>query len=129
MERAADIPAYGADSGLPNVALTAARVRVISEWIDAKPSNQEMTPLEQLLFRTVVKAGEEVGEFQEALVAWRAQNPRKDEPGSFDQVVKEGLDSAATWLLGVEHMTGNKGLAVGMLIDHIAGISRRAGLE
>lgn len=126
-----DAPAYGADSGpMPNVALTAARVTAISQWIDATPNNRAMTRLEQLLFRTVVKGGEEVGEFNDALIAWRGQNPRKEHtPGPYEEVVKEALDVAATWLLGVEHLTGNNGVAVTMLIDHIAGIHQRAGLD
>jgi hypothetical protein len=97
----------------------------VSQWIDDEPANKAMTPLEQLLMRTVVKTGEEFGEACGAIIGVTGQNPRKGVTHTMDQFTKELLDKAATIVLGVEHITGNKGEALRMLADHIVSLEKR----
>lgn len=103
----------------------AAAAARISQWIDDEPANQAMTPMEQLLFRTVVKVGEELGETCAALIGMTGQNPRKGVTHSLDDVKKEVLDKCVTALLALEHMTGNQGDALSALIEHITFLERR----
>lgn len=97
----------------------------VSQWIDDEPANKAMTPLEQLLMRTVVKVGEEFGESCGAIIGVTGQNPRKGVTHTMDEFTKELLDKAATIVLGIEHVTGNKGDALYMLRDHIVHLERR----
>lgn len=97
----------------------------VSRWIDESPRNKMNTFTENLLLRTSVKVGEEVGELNEALVGMLGQNPRKQSAHTARDVEHELLDIALTALGGVEHMNGNDGTSIIRLADHIIRVANR----
>ena len=99
----------------------------ISRWVDDHPANKARSPEAQLWGR-VSKVAEEHGETIQALIAVTGQNPRKPASGSMDQVVKELLDTAVTALAAVEHIDGNSGQSLIMMVDHILVLMDRGGL-
>lgn len=114
-------PTFG---GLDYTRAASAAARV-STWIDDEPVNQAMTPLEQLLMRTVVKSGEEFGESCEAIIGMTGQNPRKGYTHTREHLFKEQMDIAATAVLAIEHMLGNNGEGLRLVAEHILFLERR----
>jgi NTP pyrophosphatase (non-canonical NTP hydrolase) len=80
------------------------------------PPDVQAVP-ELVLRRRVTKVANEVGEMLEALEGYTGENPRKGVYATREDVVKELLDCASAALCAVEHMTGNCGVAVHMLVD------------
>lgn len=91
----------------------------ISATIDASYP-PTMDP-ELVLRRRLGKVGVENGEMLQAVEAWTGENPRKGVCGTHNDVVKELLDCASAALCAVEHMTGNRGVAAGMLLEQVQG--------
>ncbi|WP_240917785.1 MazG-like family protein [Phycicoccus sp. HDW14] len=76
----------------------------------------------------VAKIAEECGEVVAAYIGVTGQNPRKGVAGSMDDVVDELLDVALTALAAVEHLTGHRGEALGLLNRKIVRTGIRAGV-
>lgn len=105
----------------------AEKVAAISQWIDdSYPAGLDP---ELVMRRRVGKVGNEHGETLQAIEAWTGENPRKGVYGTDREVIKELLDTAVASLGAVEHLTGNKGLAMPMLDGHIEFVYERAGLN
>lgn len=105
---------------------TARQIRDISRWIDSWPANVSRDR-EALGWHRVTKVCEEAGEAVDAWLLYTGGNPRKAS-GTVENVIEELLDAANAALAGVEHLTGNNGLALSMLYDKVARVTRRAGL-
>lgn len=109
--------------------LAAQRLRDLSEWIDmhnrAKGANEQA-----MTWGRIAKVGEEFGEAIAEYVAFTGQNPRKPLTGeeSEARVQKELLDVAVAALGAVEHLTGNSTFTIGLLLNHIRLVHKRAGL-
>lgn len=69
--------------------------------------------------RKIDKIGEEMGEVFEAYSGMLGENPRKGVTHSFEEVLDEILDVAATALGAYEQLTGWHGLAVPMLASMV----------
>lgn len=63
----------------------------------------------------IIKIGEEFGEVVEAMIGVSGTNPRKGVTHSYDDVINELLDVAASALGAVEYLTGNQGRCMGLL--------------
>lgn len=98
---------------------------VLSEWVDQYPPNAARDP-EARLWGRMSKVAEEVGELIAAVIGATDQNPRKGKTHTMDDVAKELLDIALTVLCGYEHLTGNQGVSITALYQHINRTVRRA---
>lgn len=100
------------------------RLTGLSEWIDAH--NREKGTNEQAMtWGRIAKVGEEFGEAIAEYIAFTGQNPRKPQTGSEWLVQKEMLDVAVAALGVVEHLSGNSGAAMGLLLNHLRIVDRR----
>lgn len=97
----------------------------LSTWIDT--TNQHRDP-EAILWGRVAKVSEEAGEAIACLVGATGQNPRKGQTHSLEDVIEELLDTAVAALGAVEHITGNTGTSLALLLDKIDRVAIRAGL-
>lgn len=98
----------------------------LSVWLDDHNAHK---PAALQMWERCGKIGEEYGEVVEALIALGGQNPRKPaRPDAEYDVIDELLDVAVTAVGAVEHMTGNQGEALGMLVDKIFKVAARVGL-
>lgn len=84
---------------------------------------------EAVTWGRLAKVSEEQGEVIAAFIGCTGQNPRKGVTHSRTHVIEELLDVAVTALGAVEHMTGNRGLAMSHFEAKVAMVWRRAGLE
>jgi NTP pyrophosphatase (non-canonical NTP hydrolase) len=100
--------------------LLAEDLRHMSARIDDEPSNKANSDLENFLLRTSVKLAEETGELAEAIIGVTAQNPRKGQTHTYEDVDKELLDIATTALGAWEHRHGNEGGSLHALAAHVA---------
>lgn len=100
-----------------DVAQMAAELSTLSALIDEW---NDMRDPEAVLWGRVSKVAEETGEAMAALVGYTGQNPRKGYTHDRDDLIAELLDVAVTALGAVEHLTGNTGVAVGYLEDHLS---------
>jgi NTP pyrophosphatase (non-canonical NTP hydrolase) len=111
--------------------MTADAVRIqlaeFSQWIDDGPSYVDIG-WEAHVHRRLAKVTEENGEVTEAWLGVLGENQRKGAFGSVDDVQKELLDVAVAALGAVEHLTGNAGASLPLLVRHIAYVYERAGL-
>lgn len=105
----------------------AQQIAAISVWVDEHPANKQRDPEAQAWGRCA-KVAEEAGEVIAALIGATGQNPRKGVHGCMSNVVDELLDVAVTALAAVEHLDGNQGGSVAMLIEHVGYLTERAGL-
>lgn len=97
----------------------------LSEWIDA--GNAHRDP-EAATWGRVAKITEEAGEVIEAMIGWTAQNPRKGQTHSKNDVIEELLDVAITALGAIEHLQGHQGAAMTLLRKKVAYVAERAGV-
>lgn len=98
----------------------------LSRWIDRHNAHRDA---EAVTWGRIAKVSEEHGEAIAALILATGQNPRKPgDPEQYANVIKELLDVAVTALGAVEHMTGNTGLSVRLLGQHVEDVVKRAGL-
>ncbi len=102
----------------------AGKVSGISQWVDTSPANAARDP-EALGWHRVTKVAEEAGEVVSAWLLYTGGNPRK-EVGPLNDVIEELLDTAIAALGGVEHLTGNSGVALGLMFDKIDRVHERA---
>ena len=99
----------------------------ISQWIDdSYPPDLDR---EAWMWRRVEKINEECGEVSAAIRAVVGENPRKGTTGTWEDVTKELCDVALAALCAIEHLTGNRGEAPGMLRERIDVVARRAGVS
>jgi NTP pyrophosphatase (non-canonical NTP hydrolase) len=76
---------------------------------------------ELVMRRRVGKVSVEAGELADAIEGFTGENPRKGVYATRDDVIKELIDCASASLCAVEYMTGDQGLSVSMLAEHVAG--------
>lgn len=74
---------------------------------------------ELVMRRRVGKIFVEAGELADAIEGFTGENPRKGFYKNSSDVIKELLDCASASLCAVEHMTGNFGVSVDMLEEHV----------
>lgn len=104
----------------------AATLVAFSRWINA--SYPAALDREARLWRRVTKVGEESGEVQNALRGYLGENPRKGQTHDLGDVIGELLDTAGAALGAVEDLTGEQGLCVAMLANHLEESAARVGL-
>lgn len=104
-----------------------ARVAEISAWVDDYNLNQGRDR-EALAWHRVSKVAEESGEALAQWLLYTGQNPRKGQQGSAADVIEELLDVAVAALGAVEHLMGNHGVCMEMLVEKINKVYTRAGL-
>jgi hypothetical protein len=110
------------------VADTAAQLASLSQWIDDSYAS-DLHP-ETVLWRRVAKAGEEHGEAMKALGGLVGENPRKGVTHDREDLIEELLDEAVAALGAVEHLTGNRCQALGLLHDKVDRVlTRSLGVE
>lgn len=102
----------------------AARVVVISQWLDDFPVNRQMDPLAAFLLR-YIKLFEEAGEMVGNIIGMTGQNPRKGVTSDLEHVLEEASDSVITLLGAIEHATGNRGESFGRVFAKIAKVYAR----
>lgn len=102
----------------------AGKVSGISQWIDTSPANAARDR-EALGWSRVTKVTQEAGEAVDAWELHLGGNPRKP-VGPLNDVIEELLDAAIAALGGVEHLTGNSGVALGLMFDKIDRVHERA---
>lgn len=95
----------------------------LSRWIDDANSHRDR---EAILWGRISKIAEENGEVIAALIGMTGQNPRKGVTHNPNDVMEELMDVALTALGALEHMTGNRGIALGMFDDKIDRVHQRA---
>lgn len=102
------------------------RIAEIDEWLDSGVgARYQREPLGQHWAR-VAKAGEEVGEAIEALIAWTGQNPRKPQRDeAYDELLGELADVALTAILGMQHFTKDSDETMRLLWMRLAFLHRR----
>jgi hypothetical protein len=92
-------------------ALSEAALRAIergNRWLDGEcGQDYKDQPLAQDWARAA-KAGEEAGEVIRELICWTGQNPRKvTDPAGRERMMREMGDGAASFLLAIQHFTGD----------------------
>ncbi len=107
---------------------TSEKIAKLSRWIDESPGYANLGA-ELHARRRIDKLMEEVGEVGEALGGWFAENPRKGRTHSGDDVLAELLDVMVTAAGAFESLTGNRGIVVERLDEHMTKLLGRAGLE
>jgi NTP pyrophosphatase (non-canonical NTP hydrolase) len=95
----------------------------ISAALDAQRPDLARTEL--ALWRRVTKVCEESGEVWRALSGYVAENPRKGQTHTLDDLRGELLDTAAAALCAWAHVNGNVGDPLGALLAHVAGTAAR----
>lgn len=114
-----------ADRDLGDQVVTARdSLATISRWIDNSPANLQRTPDEAMLLRAI-KAFEEAGEMASNIIGMTGQNPRKGVTSTAEEVIDEAVDTALTFLAFVEHMTGNVGASLPILLAKIEKVHER----
>jgi hypothetical protein len=111
-------------------ALTLARIRAVSIWIDRSPANQARDP-EALLFGRVAKVAEEAGEAVKALIEAGGHNPRKPATATLQHVEYELLDVAMAALCALAHLYNRDPHPpdlLDLLARHVHHVARRAGV-
>jgi hypothetical protein len=102
----------------------------ISSALDAKRPDLVGTELQ--MWRRVTKVCEESGEVWRALSGYVAENPRKGQTHTLDDLRGELLDTASAALCAWAHLNGNEGDPIGALLTHVAGtvdrLSRAVGI-
>lgn len=109
----------------PQVAEVADRLAALSRWIDESPPNAQRDP-EALGWHRVAKVAEESGEAIEAWLGYTGGNPRKGTTHTLADVIGELLDTAVAALAGVEHLSGNSGHSMWMLLEKITTVHKRS---
>lgn len=104
-----------------------AELVALSRWIDESPANAARDA-EARTWGRVSKVAEECGEVVSEMIAWTGQNPRKVAYPDASKVIKELADVAVTALGAIEHLTGNQGRAMDLLIQHLHSVVVRARL-
>lgn len=117
-------PTY-ADNDRSLIEQAGANARAISLWIDESEANAARDP-EARTWGRIAKLGEESGEVIDAMIGATGQNPRKGVYGSMDDVLKETFDTMSAALCLAEHLTGNRGIAMGLFVDFMASVRKRA---
>lgn len=95
----------------------------LSAWIDA--ANVHRDP-EALTWGRMAKLAEETGEVISEMILHTGQNPRKPQQDQHDTLIKENLDVAITALGNVEHLNGNDGSSLILLLVHLSSTIARA---
>jgi NTP pyrophosphatase (non-canonical NTP hydrolase) len=97
----------------------------LSRWIDESPRNAARSP-EARTWGRLAKIQEEAGEVISAYISYTGQNPRKEpNNAALVDVGDELLDVALTALAAYEHLSGNQGIALFDLFEHIKKVDRR----
>lgn len=109
----------------PHVAEAADRLAALSRWIDESPANAGRDR-EALGWHRVAKVSEEAGEAVSAWLGYTGGNPRKGVTHELGDVIGELLDTATAALAGVEHLTGNQGHSMWMLLEKINTVHKRS---
>lgn len=97
----------------------------LSTMVDESPANAARDP-EALSWHRVTKVCEEAGEALGEWLLFTGGNPRKPASSGDTKVVEELLDCAVAALGGIEHLRGNRGVALSLLVDKIDRVHRRA---
>ena len=98
----------------------------LSQWVDDSYP-PDLAP-EAADWRRLTKVCEEAGEAVSAYAGSLGENPRKGVTHTSEDALREILDAATAAVAAVEHFTGNKGLALTMLNEHILAVATRAGV-
>lgn len=112
----------------------AENLRALSHYFDASNSarfagmSRDELERELLMLHRTIKVGEEFGEVVDSIIGITGANPRKGVYGHVGDAVREELDVALTALGNVEHLTGNLGLSMAHLEDHIQYVAERVGI-
>jgi NTP pyrophosphatase (non-canonical NTP hydrolase) len=88
----------------------------LSRIIDDDPRNAARDP-EARTWGRIAKIGEEFGEVIEAYIGATAQNPRKGQTHSIDDVRQELFDVALTAFAAWEHLSGNRGESINAFVE------------
>lgn len=113
-------------AGLPPYEQVPLLAQAFSRYLDASYPPEVCT--EARLWRRITKVDEETGEVQEALRAYLGENPRKPS-GPVADVIKELCDVAACALGALEHVTGNRGESLALVLDRLRYTCERAGVD
>jgi hypothetical protein len=105
--------------------IAADQIARISDWVDTSPTNATRDR-EALGWHRVAKAAEEAGEAISEWLQFTGGNPRKPASPGDTRVVEELLDTALAALCAVEHLRGNRGVALNLLADKIERVWIRA---
>lgn len=95
----------------------------ISAALDAVRPDLVGTELQ--MWRRVTKVCEESGEVWRALSGYVAENPRKGQTHSLDDLLGELLDTASAALCAWAHLHGNNGDPVAALVEHATATADR----
>ncbi|MDB5716332.1 MAG: hypothetical protein JWO15_3729 [Sphingomonadales bacterium] len=127
-----DVPAVPEPTALDELA---AKIAAFSQYLDDSYRRpwwalwRPRVSVEAVMWRRSAKVGEEFGEAMQALGGMLGENPRKGVTHTREQVVGEQLDVALCALGSVEHLTGNKGRSVALLVEKMDYVNKRAGLS
>lgn len=105
--------------------LAGTKVARLSAWVDR--ANRDRG--EALTWHRVAKCAEEAGEALSELLGMTGQNPRKGVYSDVGKLQEELLDVAVAALGAVEHLHGNTGVSMELLVSKIDRVHARAGLE
>jgi NTP pyrophosphatase (non-canonical NTP hydrolase) len=100
-------------------------VRDLSRWIDTQNLAQGRE-LEALTWGRLAKLQEEAGEVIAAYIGVTGQNPRKGVTHQRGDVIKELADVVITGLAAIEHMTGNQGKSMQVVLANLLRVKGRA---
>lgn len=104
------------------------KIAALSAFIDSSYP-EEILYTELHLRRRTDKLIEEVGEVMEVVSGSSGENPRKGVTHQLDEILPELLDVAVTALGAYESLTGNYGLSVMDLNEHMDKLLARVGIN
>ena len=104
------------------------QVTELSTWVD-RHNTRRGRDWETQLWSRVAKCAAEAGEALDEVSLYLGENPRKEQTATTGALVKELLDVATAAIGAVEHVTENQGNAMTLLLEHIAAVHDRAGLN